>query len=100
MAEKDLFRMVVGPILTERSTGLKELHNQYVMEVSREATKTDIKHAVEELFKVDVERVRTMIVPGKFRRQGKYGGLRPDWKKAIVTVKAGQKIDFAEKTGA
>lgn len=96
---KELFQTILGPILTERSTGLKERHNQYVMEVSPQATKTDVKRAVEELFKVNVEKVRTMVVPGKFRRQGRYGGLRPDWKKAIVTVKAGQKIDFAEKTG-
>lgn len=100
MAEKDLFGTVLGPILTERSTELKERLNQYVMEVARTATKTDVKRAVEELFKVNVEQVRTMVVPGKFRRQGKFGGLRPDWKKAIVTIKAGQKIDFAEKTGA
>ena len=94
----DLLGVIVRPLLTERSTILKEKHNQYAFEVARAADKGAIKRAIRALFKVDVLGVRTMIVPGKFRRYGKGGGLRPDWKKAIVTVGKGQKIEIAEQT--
>ena len=97
MSEKELYGMIVRPLLTERSTILKEKHNQYAFETRLDVNKMDIKRAIEDLFKVNVERVRTMIVPGKFRRYGKGGGMRPDWKKAIVTLKQGQKIDFTEQ---
>lgn len=93
-----LYGAIVRPLLTERSTILKEQYNQYAFEASLEATKGDIKMAVETLFKVKVERVRTMRVPGKFRRFGRGGGMRSDWKKALVTLQKGQKIDFAEQT--
>ena len=89
--------ILVRPLLTERGALNQEKHNQYVFEAAVGATKTDIKNAVETLFKVEVEKVRTMIVPGKFRRFGRGGGVKPDWKKAIVTVAKGQKIDFAQK---
>ena len=97
MSEKEIYGTIVRPLLTERSTILKEKFNQYVFEASLGATKPDIKRAIEDLFKVHVEDVRTMRVHGKFRRFGKGGGMRPDWKKAIVTLKKGQKIDFAEQ---
>ena len=97
MAEKEIYGTIVRPLLTERSTILKEKFNQYLFETSLGATKPDIKKAVEDLFKVKVESVRTMIVTGKFRRFGRGGGMRSDWKKAIVTLKEGQKIDFAEQ---
>jgi len=97
MSEKEIYGTIVRPLLTERSTILKEKFNQYVFEASLGATKPDIKRAVEELFKVQVEAVRTMTLKGKFRRFGKGGGMRPDWKKAIVTLKQGQKIDFADQ---
>ena len=97
MSEKEPFSTIVRPLLTERSTILKDKHNQYVFEASLSATKPEIKRAVEELFKVRVEKVRTMVAPGKFRRYGRGGGMRPDWKKAIVTLKTGQKIDFTEQ---
>jgi large subunit ribosomal protein L23 len=97
MAEKEIYGTIVRPLLTERSTILKEKFNQYVFEAGLQATKPDIKRAVEELFKVQVEGVRTMVVRGKFRRFGRGGGMRSDWKKAIVTLKQGQKIDFAEQ---
>ena len=70
------------------------------MRSSREATKTDIKFAIEKMFKVSVDKVRTMVLPGKFRRYGKGGGMRADWKKAIVSVAKGQKIDFAQQSGS
>ncbi len=85
---------IVRPVMTERSTLLQEKFNQYVFEVTRTSTKTDVKMAVQELFKVKVEKVRTMKMPGKFRRFGRGGGYRSDWKKAVVTLKAGDKIDL------
>ncbi len=89
--------VIVRPLLTERGALEQEKNNAYTFEAALGATKTEIKAAVQTLFKVEVEKVRTMIVPGKFRRFGKGGGLRPDWKKAIVTVAKGQKIDFTPK---
>ena len=96
MAENDIYNTLVRPLLTERGTILKEQFNQYLFETSLTANKTQIKSAVEALFKVKVEKVRTMVVRGKFRRFGKGGGERSDWKKAIVTLAEGQKIDFTE----
>ena len=100
MSEKSLHAVLVRPLLTERGTRIQEKHNQFLFETSPEASKTDIKHAVEKLFKVKVEKVRTMIMHGKFRRFGKGGGVLPDWKKAIVTVAKGQKIDFAQQSAS
>ena len=100
MSEKTLHAVLVKPMLTERGTRIQEKHNQYIFEAAPQATKTDIKNAVETLFKVSVENVRTMIMPGKFRRYGKGGGMRADWKKAIVTVAKGQKIDFAQQSAS
>jgi len=97
---KDLHAVLVRPLLTERGTRIQEKHNQYLFEAAPAATKTDIKGAIETMFKVSVVKVRTMILPGKFRRYGKGGGMLADWKKAIVTVAAGQKIDFARPSGS
>ncbi|MBI2362427.1 MAG: 50S ribosomal protein L23 [Elusimicrobia bacterium] len=83
--------------MTERSTALKEQFNQYVFEVSPASSKTDVKKAVEELFKVKVESVRTMNVRGKFRRFGRGGGFKSDWKKAIVRLKSGDKIELVDQ---
>ena len=99
MSDKALHAILVRPLLTERGTGIQEKFNQYLFEAAPDATKTDIKRAVETMFKVEVEKIRTMVVPGKFRRFGRGGGMRPDWKKAIVTVVKGQKIDFATPAG-
>ena len=95
MSDKNLTGILVRPLLTERGTGNQEKYNQYLFEAAPDASKTDIKRAVETLFKVTVEKIRTQVVPGKYRRFGRGGGMRPDWKKAIVTVTKGQKIDFA-----
>ncbi|MEK7384245.1 MAG: 50S ribosomal protein L23 [Elusimicrobiota bacterium] len=97
---KELHAVLVRQLLTERGTRLQEKYNQYLFKTSPGATKTDIKLAVEEMFKVSVEKVHTMMIPGKFRRYGKGGGMRADWKKAIVTVAKGQKIDFAKQSGS
>lgn len=76
---------------------MKEKQNQYIFEVVPEATKPDIRHAVEDIFKVKVLSVRTMNVLGKVRRLGRSVGKKPDWKKAIVTLGEGQKIDLVEQ---
>ena len=72
--------------------GVKETQNTLVFEVAEKATKTEVKQAVETLFKVKVSAVRTSIVEGKERRRGKFAGYRPDWKKAYVRLKAGEKM--------
>jgi large subunit ribosomal protein L23 len=95
--ELDLLSLLKRPLLTERSTLLKEKYNQYCFEVAPNASKGDIKRAVQEAFKVKVSAVRTMKVPGKQRRMGKTAGFRSDWKKAIVTLEKGSKIDWADQ---
>jgi large subunit ribosomal protein L23 len=97
MSERDLLGLLKRPILTERSTMLKEQHGQYCFQVDKGASKGDIKRAVQETFKVKVTSVRTMILPGKERRMGRTSGVRADWKKAIVTLQKGQKIDWADQ---
>ncbi|MDE2293466.1 MAG: 50S ribosomal protein L23 [Elusimicrobia bacterium] len=97
MSEFDPHIHIVRPVMTERSTVMKEKFNQYVFEVTPASTKTDVKKAVEELFKVKVEKVRTMNVRGKFRRFGRGGGYKSDWKKAVVQLKAGDKIELVEQ---
>ena len=93
-----LLNIIQKPLITERATTLKALSNQYVFRVASGATKGDIKIALEKLFKVDVLSVNTMRVHGKFRRMGSSrGACRPDWKKAIVTLKAGQEIRAGEE---
>ena len=96
MSHQESLRALVRPLLTERGTRLQEKHHQYVFEAALKATKTDIKAAVEEMFKVDVEKVRSMIMPSKLRRFNRGTGMSQEWKKAIVTVAKGQKIDFAK----
>ena len=95
MSSKPLHEILVRPLLTERGARIQDKHNQYLFETAKEASKADIKRAIEIMFKVEVEKVHTMVMPGKFRRVGKGGSIRPDWKKAVVTVVKGQKIDFA-----
>ena len=94
---ENIYQVVLRPLLTERSTVNKDKFNQYAFEVGLKSDKGQIKRAIEQLFKVDVDKARTMIVPGKFRRYGKGGGMRPDWKKAVVTIAKGQKIEIAEQ---
>lgn len=84
------------PLITEKSTQQKEESRQYVFEVDPKANKIEIKEAVEQLFKVKVLKVRTLNVLGKIKRLGRRYGKRPDWKKAIVTLREGDRIDFFE----
>lgn len=95
---KKLHDVIVRPLITERSTALKELH-KYSFEVHPEASKQEIRQAVESVFKkekVEVVKVNTINVPGKIRRVGRNVSKAYRWKKAIVTVKPGQKIEFFE----
>jgi large subunit ribosomal protein L23 len=94
----NLYRILKRPLITERATRLKALANQYAFRVDTSATKKDIQLAVENLFRVKVLGVNTLRIHGKFRRVGASAGAnRPDWKKAIVTVKAGQEIKILEE---
>jgi large subunit ribosomal protein L23 len=80
------------PSITEKNTALRTAQNKYVFEVAPCATKPQIRKAVEKLFNVTVLQVNTIMVKGKMKRQGRYAGYRPDWKKAIVKIQAGQTI--------
>lgn len=87
------FDIIKTARLTEKGSILADKHNRYVVVADRRANKLQIRQAVQELFKVKVTEVRTMNVRGKARRQRTYqAGKSPDWKKAIVTLKAGDKI--------
>jgi large subunit ribosomal protein L23 len=86
------YNVIRRPLISEKSLGVKETENTLVFEVSDKATKTEVKQAVEALFKVKVEGVRTANFFGKERRRGKFSGYRPDWKKAYVRLKAGEKM--------
>lgn len=91
----DAREVVVRPIVSERSYKLIE-HNRYTFEVDKRARKPEIASAVEEIFKVTVVNVNTMNVPGKSRRVRFAKGMTPSWKKAIVTLKEGDKIAIFE----
>ena len=94
---KDIFSIIKKPCLTEKALGLQETNNQVVVKVDQRANKIEIKDAVEKLFSVKVDKVRTANMHGKKKRVGKNFGQQSDWKKAIVTLEAGSKIDFLEK---
>jgi len=84
-------------MISEKGTRLREKQNGYLFEVSRDANKIEIKRAIEAIFTVKVDAVRTMRVHGKPKRQGRYAGHRPDWKKALVTLKKGETIEIFEQ---
>ena len=94
---KDARSVVRRALITEKGTQLRELRNQYHFEVARDANKIEIRRAIETLFSVKVDSVRTQQVRGKVRRQGRWVGKRSDWKKAIVTLKPDQKIELFEQ---
>jgi len=93
---KEAQRIIRRPLITEKSTQQKEAGRQYAFEVNKDANKIEIQSAVERLFKVKVTQVRTCNVLGKMKRLGRKYGKRPDWKKAIVTLKEGDRIQFFE----
>jgi large subunit ribosomal protein L23 len=88
------------PLLTEKSNWKKETDNQVYFEVDMDANKVEIAKAVEALWNVHVEKVNTQVVRGKVKRLGRNLGKRPNWKKAIVTLKKGDNIDFFQGTTA
>jgi len=92
-----MFEIIRRPIITEKGLGVKETQHTVVFEVAESATKTQIKEAVQRIFKVKVAGVRTAIYHGKFRRRGRAEGFRSDWKKAYVKLAPGEKmIEYAE----
>lgn len=95
----NLYRIINRPIITEKGLAAKDERRTLCFEVSPVATKTEIKEAVQKLFQVKVDSVRTANFFGKQRRRGKTIGFRTDWKKAYVRLKAGEKmIEYSEKT--
>jgi len=93
-----VYQIIRRPIITEKGLGVKETQRTVVFEVAVAATKTQIKEAVQTIFKVKVEAVRTANFHGKFRRRGRAEGHRRDWKKAYVKLAAGEKmIEYAEQ---
>ncbi len=90
------YDIIKRPLITEKTTTQKEAFNQVTFEVDRSANRVEIKRAVEKIFNVKVERVQTLQVTGKRKRRGWIVGKRKDWKKAIVTLMPGERIDFFE----
>jgi len=93
---KSIHSILLAPLLTEKGAMLKEKENKVIFRVARDANKIEIKKAVEEIFKVKVDCVATINCRGKKKRLGKNEGRRPDWKKAIVTLEKGEKLDLIE----
>ena len=92
-----LYQVIKRPIITEKGLGVKETQHTVVFEVASDATKTEIKEAVQRVFKVKVDHVRTANFHGKFRRRGRVEGFRSDWKKAYVRLAEGEKmIEYAD----
>lgn len=87
-----MFRVLRRPIVTEKSHNLKDNAQTLCFEVAANANKTQVRQAVEGIFKVKVADVRTINLEGKLRRRGRYSGYLPDWKKAYVRLKPGQKV--------
>ena len=95
---KNLYEVIRRPLITEKSTAVKETQRAICFEVHRDATKPEIKKAVETLFSVKVSAVRVARMHGKVKRQGRFVGRRPDWKKAYVVLKEGEKmIEFFDQ---
>ncbi|MEO0069683.1 MAG: 50S ribosomal protein L23 [candidate division WOR-3 bacterium] len=89
--------VILGVIITEKSERVKSEEGSYTLKVRRDANKIQIRQAVESLFKVHVREVRVMNFKGKRRRMGAFEGYRPDWKKAVVKLRSGEKIEALER---
>ncbi len=94
--KRDPRTIILAPVVTEKTARLREAKNEISFKVARDANKIEIRSAVEELFNVVVTDVRTLSVTGKLKRLGRFQGRRASWKKAIVTLKEGQSIEFFE----
>ncbi len=92
----NIYEVVKKPLFTEKGMEIKERENKILVEVNLNSNKHEIKKAVEEIFKVKVDKVATIILPGKLKRLGRSAGRRPDKKKAIITLKQGEKLDLVE----
>lgn len=97
---RSAYDILKKPRITEKGSVMADARPVVVFEVPLDANKIEIKNAVQAVFNVEVEQVRTMIVRGKLKRRGRYIGKRSNWKKAIVTLVDGQEIDFFGATGA
>jgi large subunit ribosomal protein L23 len=93
---KEPQQIIKRPLITEKSTRQKEKGNQIAFVVDPRANKIQVRQAVEKLFKVKVKAVRTLNLKGKRKRMGRFFGWQSDWKKAIVTLKEGERIEFFE----
>jgi large subunit ribosomal protein L23 len=91
------YDIIKGPLVTEKGTRLKDTHNKILLKVDQDANKIEIKRAVEEIFNVKVIMVSTINQAGKKKRHGVKLGKRSDWKKAIITLKPGEKFEFLER---
>jgi large subunit ribosomal protein L23 len=90
------YNIIKKPLITEKTNLQKEDFNQVTFEVDRRANRIEIQRAVEQIFKVKVAKTRTMSVTGKIKRRGRISGKRKDWKKAVITLMPGERIDFFE----
>ena len=91
---KSIYEIIKGPLITEKSTSLGEKQNKYVFKVGCNANKIEIRNAIEKIFNVKIEKVNTVKLQGKKKRVRLVEGKTPDWKKAIITLKEGNKIEF------
>ena len=91
-----LYDIITRPLITEKTTIQKEKANQYTFEVAKDANRIEIRRAVEKIFNVRVKSVQTIQVKGKTKQRGRISGKRKDWKKAVVALKPGERIDFFE----
>ena len=94
ISQERLLKVILAPVISEKSTRLADKQNQVVFRVLPDATKQEIGAAVADLFKVEVVGVQVLNVKGKVKRSGRVTGRRDNWKKAYVTLKQGQDIDF------
>jgi len=93
----NIYEVIRRPVVTEKGVAAKDEHRTLCFEVALEANKTEVRQAVERMFKVKVAEVRTSNLEGKMRRRGRFVGYRRDWKKAYVKLKDGEKVpDFAQ----
>ena len=97
-SEERLLTLLLAPTVSEKATFIADKHEQVVFRVSPDATKPEVKAAVELMFKVEVESVQIANVKGKVKRFGKFNGRRRSWKKAYVSLKPGQEINFATES--
>ncbi|MEJ2452830.1 MAG: 50S ribosomal protein L23 [Candidatus Thiodiazotropha sp.] len=95
MNNERLMKVLLSPVVSEKSSVVADANGQYTFKVATDATKREIAKAVEKLFEVEVEAVQVVNVKGKQKRFGMIRGKRSDWKKAYVRLKAGSEIDFA-----